>query len=346
MKKKLWITLTAALLLAAFVCGCAAQAPKSSASYDRAYDTAMSAEEAGYEMPVAEPEMYDGEGIATSNQSSQLTGEQAEALSGRKIIETAYLHVQTLEFDTFLGNLNRAVAEYGGYIETSDIGGRNYYNEKQLRYAYIVLRIPNEKLKAFKALVSDIGNVTSTSTNTEDVTLSYVDTESRLAAYRTEQQTLLSLLEKAEKMEDVLAIQSQLTQVRAEIESYESILRTFDNRINYSTVTIDLNEVERETAVVEETPGEEIARKFRESLEDVGEGFVDFGVWFIGNLPEIIVWIVILGGVTVVIVLICRGGKKRRERRAAKRAQRLAKRAEALKAQSPAVTEPQPPETK
>lgn len=331
MKQKTWITLLAALLALALLTGCASAA-KSEASY--AYDTAdYAAAEA--EAPMAmEDVAYDTGEIATANRDAGMTSTQADAAAGRKIIETAHLSVQTLEFDTFLENLNTAVAKYGGYVESSDVGGRSYYNQKQLRYAYIVLRIPNQNLAVFKQLVSDIGNVTGSNTNTEDVTLSYVDTESRLAAYRTEQETLLTLLEKAESMEDILAIQSQLTQVRAEIESYESILRTYDNRINYSTVSIDLSEVERETAVVEETPGEEISRRFRESLEDVGEGFTDFGIWFIGNLPEIIVWVVILGGAAVLIVLICRGGKKRRARRAEKRAAKAAAKAAARAAKA------------
>ena len=326
MKKRLTILLPALLLVIALACGCAG------ASKNASYDTAASyayetAAEPPAEAPMAmeEAAVYDAAGVTTAGRGNTV---EADIPSDRKIIETAYLSVQTLEFDKFLENLNAAVAEYGGYVESSDVGGRSYYNEKQLRYANIVLRIPNDKLTAFRQLVSDIGNVTNTSSYTEDVTLSYVDTESRLAAYRVEQETLMSLLEKAESIEDILAIQMQLTQVRAEIESYESIIRTYDNRINYSTVTVNLSEVERETAVETETAGQEIARRFRESLEDVGNGFRDFGVWFVGNLPVILVWVIILGGIAVVIVLICRGGKKRRAKRAEKRAKRAAKRAE------------------
>ena len=66
----------------------------------------------------------------------------------------------------------------------------------------------------------------------------YVDMQSHVKALRTEQNTLLELIEKADKLKDIIALQSQLTQVRYEIESYESQLRMYDNRVNYSTLNL------------------------------------------------------------------------------------------------------------
>lgn len=63
--------------------------------------------------------------------------------------------------------------------------------------------------------------MTYDSKTTEDVTLEYVDTESHLKALKTEEETLLALLEKAEKLSDVFEIQEELTNVRYQIESYE-----------------------------------------------------------------------------------------------------------------------------
>ena len=67
---------------------------------------------------------------------------------------------------------------------------------------------------------------------TENVTLQYVSTESRVKALETEQTRLLELLENAETMEDLLTIEARLTDVRWELENYASQLRVLDNQVN------------------------------------------------------------------------------------------------------------------
>ena len=75
-------------------------------------------------------------------------------------------------------------------------------------------------------------------------------------------------------------LQDRLTDVRYEMESYESRLRSYDSLIDFSTVTLNISEVERETRTEDETFGQEISRRFRESLEDVGDSARSFAIWF------------------------------------------------------------------
>jgi flagellar hook-basal body complex protein FliE len=168
-------------------------------------------------------------------------------------------------------NLNRSILTVGGYVEASSISG-NSYNRNRMRSADITARIPAEQLDAFCDQVSDLGNVTYKNLYTRDVTLTYVDLESHVKALRTEQQTLMDLLAKAEKVEDIILIQNRLSDVLYEIESYESTLRTFDDQITYSSVHLSIQEVARETTVEKETAAQEIARRFKENWEDVKEG--------------------------------------------------------------------------
>ena len=103
----------------------------------------------------------------------------------------------------------------------SDAGSR-------YRYADLTLRIPVEKLAEFTAAVNSLSNVVSSSRNTEDVTLQYVDTESRVKTLETERDRLLELMEQAETMSDLLEIESRLTEVRGELERYASQLKVLD----------------------------------------------------------------------------------------------------------------------
>lgn len=286
--------------------------------------------------PMEEPNVTEG-----SFDAGATTGALEGALASRKIIRDASLSIQTLEFDVFLEALSRSIAEAGGYVSSSYTSGNSYYRQ-YLRSAQIEARIPADALDAFLTGVSGLGNVTDRSISVRDVTTSYVDTEAHLQALRTEQEALLKILENAETVEDLITVQNRLSEVRYEIESYESTIRSYDDLIAMSTVTMHISEVERETAVEQETFWQEVSRRFSESLEDVGQGFQSFGAWFLGNLPAIIVWVIILGGIAVVVVAVVRRSSKRRAQRAEQRRAETAQRLRDTQAAQAALKPEQP----
>lgn len=324
-RNRAWIALLMALCMVLALVGCSKSSSARSESYYAAYDMA-------YEMeaPAAmADEAYYGEAkaagkvsttTAANGESANLTGNAA----GRKIIKNGDLSIQTREFDEFLTNLNRSILAVGGYVEASSING-NSYNKNRMRSADVTARVPADQLDAFCDQVSELGNVTYKNLYTRDVTLTYVDLESHVKALRTEQQTLMDLLAKAEKVEDIILIQNRLSDVLYEIESYESTLRTFDDQIAYSSVHLSIQEVQRETTVEKETAGQEIARRFKENWEDVKDGFARFGIDFVSDLPIIIVWVVFLGIIVLVIARIVKGGPKRKARREKRKAMKLQK---------------------
>lgn len=130
----------------------------------------------------------------------------------------------------------------------------------------------------------------------------------------------MGILERAEKLEDIITIQNQLTNIRYELESYESQLRVYDNRINYSTLYLDINEVERETSVATELSyGEEIRQGLSDTLYDLGQGFRDFSIWFIVNLPVLLIWAVIIAVIIVIVRKLLKVHAKKAARRHAGR---------------------------
>lgn len=326
MKRIIPIALVILLLLCS-VFGCSSSTPReSSASKNASYEGAY------YEQPM-EPATEDA-AYGFRDESAPAPNPSA-ALSNRKIIRNADVSVETLEFDAFLAQLADSVGAIGGYVESSSVGGRTLRNDQKLRYAHYVVRVPAERLDEFLNTVSSLGNVTSANTGLRDVTTSYVDSEKHLEALRTEQDALLEILSKATTVEDIITVQDRLTHVRYQIESYESTLRSYDDQIALSAVSLNINEVERETQIKEETFGEEVSRRFHESLQDVGSGFKSFGAWLFGNAPEIIVVLVIIGLHVLVVILIVKGAKKRAIKR---RQNALAKKAAAA---APKPAEPQ-----
>ena len=142
-----------------------------------------------------------------------------------------------------------------------------------------------------------------------DVTLSYVDTESRIKALKVEEERLLTLMEQAENMADLLEIEARLTEVRYELENYTSRLRTFDNQIDYATIYLNIEEVKVYTTVVEEqTVWERISEGFIGNLHSLGNNILEFVIFLLVSLPYLAVY----GVIALVIVLIVKRSKKKK----------------------------------
>lgn len=223
---------------------------------------------------------------------------QSGILDERKLIQNIRLEVETREFEQMMSSLEEQVREMGGYIENMETyNGSSYSEYRNSRYADLTIRIPREKLDGFLRTVSDISNIVRRYDSVEDVTLSYVDMESRRNALRTEQDRLLEFLGRAETVEEIIALEERLSEVRYQLESMESQLRTMDNLIDYSTVKINISEVRELTVVKEEEPTawERISEGFLESLSDIGNGIAEAAIWFLVNIPYLLIWALVIG---------------------------------------------------
>lgn len=225
----------------------------------------------------------------------------------QKLIRTVYMDAETLDMDPLMGWIESRVGALGGYFEQKSIrrsGSRDdgsYY-----KYADLMIRIPAETLDEFLSQVGEKANVTSTSESTENVTLQYVSTQSRVQALETEQQRLLELLENAETMEDLLTIEERLTDVRWELENYASQLRVLDNQVNYSTVYLNIWEVDEPTVVAERTVWQKIGDGFTKNAGRMWDGLVNFFVWILTVIPYLVP-LALIGGV---VLLSFKLGKK------------------------------------
>lgn len=269
--------------------------------------TAQSYYDSGFGMSGTE---Y-AEAEASTDTTVSEEGAASAATTDRKLIKTVNMDVETREYDKLLASVENKVSELGGYIESLDAyNGSIYNNYRSTRNANLTIRIPKDKLDDFLDTVSGIGNVTSRSENVQDVTLTYVDLQSHRDALQTEQERLLALLEQAENVEDIITIEQRLSDVRYQLESMESQLRSYDNQVDYSTVYLYINEVEVYTPVEEETVWERISAGFADSLKNIGEGLKEAGIWFVIHIPYLVLWAVVI----LIVILILKKIKKRTKR--------------------------------
>lgn len=240
------------------------------------------------------------------------------ASSDRKLVKTARVYGETQAYDDFRAWLDGAVSQVDGYFESTDEQknekGRHVDNIGLVSYIErdlsCIVRVPSDKLADFLSELDGQLNVLNMSTDMTDVTLDYVDTESHVAALRVEQDRLLELLAMAENLDDILAIEDRLSNVRYQIDSYESQLRTMDNRIDYSLVRLEVCEVTELTEVGAAPAGffDKLSAAFFAGVERFKDGAADVCFWMAGHVPEI--------GLLLIFVFIARRVYKRARKQA------------------------------
>ena len=305
MKKIVCLLLAVWMMLGLCACGGSA---KETAAYDSApMEPAAMAEEAfEAEMGYGDVNTSQGYSVGTTDGSSSDTGTN-RSFDSEKIIYSCYAEIETLTFEESCREITKLIARYGGFLEQSTVSGHNY-NYEGRRNAEYVIRIPRESFEEVTGSLSNIGNVPYCSVSAENITSQYRDTESRLATYQVEEERLLSMLEKAETVADMLEIESRLSEVRYNIESLTTTILGWDSLVNYSTLTIYLQEVIEYTAEPELTYWQRIGKGFMRTLRDVGEFFKDLFRVFIVSLPVL----VLLAVGAVIVIAAVRGFKKRR----------------------------------
>lgn len=302
------------------------------ASYDYYNSFATSASESYYDGYYEEDyyqadagDYYKDDSSAVSNGSEVSNGEIFND-SARKLIKTYNLTLETENYDDLLTALNARISALGGYVESLQNYNGNYYNGyRNNRNASLTARIPSRNADAFVEFVGNSANVVRNNLSVEDITLEYVDTESRKTTYEVEQERLLALLEKADNLEDILVIEQRLTEVRYKLESMGSQLRTYDNLVDYATVYLSISEVKEYTAPEPESFGERISKSFTTGLSNVIEGTKNFLVNLAGALPGLVIFAIIVAIVVLIVSKICKGHKVKKAKKAAEyAAQRMA----------------------
>ena len=296
-----------------------------SASLDSGFD--------GFSMPTlnSKSESYSGANEFSSDSksnnsksySSQVeekpvieTGASSEELhnSNNKIIYTGHLNVRTPKFAETNALVRQKVTTYGGYLEGYDISDT---------YATYKVRVP---AKNFDAYMSDTdihtGNNVTSNVSSQDVTLSYSETESVLASLKVREERLLNYLSKAANITEMLKIEEELQEVRGKIESHQNQLNLMDSFINYSIITVEIRSTSNSVPVTNIS----FIDKLLETLQEAGEDFVDYGedllFGIILSIPVIIFGLLRLGIIVlfvwIVLVIIKKCVNKARKKKASK----------------------------
>ena len=291
MKMKALICVLLALCLAG--CGAKAESATNEMVADRYY---------GALYDSADSSMEKAPEISGNTTSSVVTTQQ-------KLVRTMTIDAETNDMDQLLTDINGKIQSLGGYMESKSIRNGSSNTVNRYRYGSMTIRVPADRLDEFVEHISGESNVVHYNETTDDITLRYVATKSRITALETEQQRLLELLGQAKNMSDLLQIEERLTSVRAELEEVTSQMRIYDNMVDYGTIHLNITEVQVYTPVQEQTVWQKIGSGLKENWNGLCVAVENLFVFVITSLP----YTIPLTGVVVLIVLFVKKRKKRKQ---------------------------------
>lgn len=236
--------------------------------------------------------------------------------AGVKIIYTADVDLETKEFDQASQALEEAVKELGGWFES-----RSLYQGGSYRRLSCTIRVPAEQFEPLLERAGEAAHMVSRDAYSEDVSEAYYDSEARLTTQRTKLERLQTLLAQAATMEDIIALESALSETELQIEYLTGSLRSYDALISFSTVTIYLQEVYKLSSE-EEPPmtfGQRLGSAFAAGLRRGIDGAEDLLIAFARNWVSVLVWIAVIAVVIAVLrrkkmgLPVLRRRKKERE---------------------------------
>lgn len=326
MKKKIISLLLAALVLALAFTGCAAKPysanedmngirsePSSSESFGSGMDYDMGMDNVYVDDSAADVPMYAPMEPSYSYSEGDIADIIAAASStsqseGRKMIYTAYADVETLEFDDTVQAVYAMLDRFGAYIESSSVTGTDYattyYGNRSRRTADFAIRVPVQNYSNMSQSLTELGNVISYSSNSENISTRYTDVESRLKTYRTEYDRLIEMLAAADNVYDMVTVEQRISEVEYNIETLTSELRGMDDSVNYSTINLYVREVHELTEVKQEEQsfGAEIVEALKNSVKWLISALRTAAVCIIAALP----WLILPAVLAVVIIIIVR----------------------------------------
>lgn len=195
--------------------------------------------------------------------------EPAALAAERQLIRTGEIRLTVEEFDAADDEIRQVVDDRDGFVsetrrETVDRGDGEH------TVGQLVLRVPSEEFDATMADLETVGEVESSSTETEDVSDQLTDIEARLENLRAERDRLRELYEDANETADVLAVQSELSSTQERIERLEARQASLEERVALSTIRVELSEEPPEPEEAEAWYDTGVVSAFLESVSGVG----------------------------------------------------------------------------
>jgi hypothetical protein len=240
-------------------------------------------------VPTPVPEsprgLFGGDAYETA--SSYAPTESGATEIDRRLVKTGYVTMEVSNITESIAGIARVASDLGGYVVSSNESG-----DKDITYGQISIRVPSDRFdEALDRLGKLAVKVTNKSTNSQDVTEQYTDLQAQLRNLEATEAQYLEILKKAEKVEDILAVQRELSNVRGQIEQVKG-------RIQYLERTSDMALID--VSLYKTQPIDGTGWSALETLKSAIRGLAAFGK----ALANIAIWLVIFSPVWIIILVV------------------------------------------
>lgn len=307
MARKTFKTAAATMMIAALFAGCGS----AKESYD-SYSGNYAATEENYaydgEYGMAEAAEYKTDSAPAAVASGSTTQEENLDITGDKLVYTGSLTMETLKYEDTIKAVHEHIEKYHGIIEREDAwdGDNSWYytdgsTRKTNRNTSMTLRVPTKDFQNFMTDMEGAGKVKNRSQNVENISRQYNDNSIAINSLETQQERLLQMMEKAETVEDMIMIESRLSDVQTQLNQKKSWQSSMDTDVMYSTIYLNINEVQVYTPDTE--PGIQIngfGKRLMETIESSGVHFV----YFLQNMLLVLIRIAPFAALIGVVFMI------------------------------------------
>ena len=169
------------------------------------------------------------------------------------LIHSADIVIASYDFDNASGRLRDIAASRGGFVEQSNLFSRFYGNRIvnpetfehepiYLRVHTMTLRVPAHQFQETVIYIENLGHIVSSTQHGQNVTTEYNNTIFRLDSMRLEEDILVSQITDNLPLQERLALERRLSDLRSRINLYEMRLTRMDQLIRFSTIEVELQE--------------------------------------------------------------------------------------------------------
>ena len=225
------------------------------------------------ESQIPSNEIPDG---PSSNENVLLAG-QSLSVTPQKIIKTANIRFQVEDFEKSSRKIAELIKKNNAYESSNNRSNSGYAIEGR-----ITIRVPAAN---FDPLLQELSGesiyLDNRTISAEDVTEQYVDAEARLKTKREVEKRFLEILKQAKTIEDILKVESQLGQIRTEIEAHEGKLKYLNDRVGLSTINLEYYK----RLSYQSAPEESYLSKSLDAFSIGWGNLTDFTIWMIYIWP-------------------------------------------------------------
>lgn len=213
-----------------------------------------------------------------------------------KIIKSGSITTQTEGYDLFLTNLISKVEELSGYIEQNNTNVNNIYEDKKLKYGYLIIRVPQDRFSELVSFLEGSSEINQKNIIETDVTKEYYEKDNQVKNLELQEAHLRELFEKTQTVEEMLLIENELRRIRTEIDALNISLSDIDDRASMATISVEVQEVLKTNLTMSNR--DNVWKRAKEGFINTVNGIVEIGenliIALISLIPVLVPLIIIL----------------------------------------------------